>query len=54
MTKVTEKFTSRVLNEMLLESMKNLNTVKDALDTSEVEIKKQLDEITKLIIKVEV
>jgi len=31
MAKVTEKFTSRVLNEMLLESMKNLNTVKDAL-----------------------
>jgi len=54
MAKVTEKFVSRVLNQMLLDSMKNLNTVKDALDPSESQIKEQLDEITKLISKIEV
>ena len=54
MAKVTEKFTSKILNQMLLESMKNLNLVKDALDPAEVVVISQVDEAIRLITKIEV
>ncbi len=54
MAKVTDKFVSRILNQMLLESMKNLNMVKDALDPAETEVKKQLEEAVKLITTIQV
>jgi hypothetical protein len=54
MAKVTEKFTSRILNQMLLESMKNLNMVKDALDPAEQKVIAQINEVTKLIAQIEV
>ena len=54
MSKVKEEFTSRILNGMLLEAMKNLNMIVDALDESEIEVAEQLGEITKQISRIEV
>lgn len=54
MAKVTDKFVSRTLNQMLLEAVKNLNMVADALDPTETEVKEQLDEAVKLITRIEV
>jgi hypothetical protein len=54
MVKVNEKYISRTLNGMLLEAMKNLNMVRDALDPAEIEVAAQIDEITKQITRIEV
>ena len=54
MAKVKDEFTSRVLNGMLLEAMKNINTVKDALDESESKVAEQLGDIAKQISRIEV
>jgi len=54
MAKVNEKFISRTLNGMLLEAMKNINMVRDALDPGEAEVAAQLGEIAKQISRIEV
>jgi hypothetical protein len=54
MVKVTERYTSRVLNGMLLEAIKNLNIVRDALDPAETKVVAQIEEITKQISRIEV
>lgn len=54
MARVTDKFVSRVLNQMLLEAVKNLNIVADALEPTESEVKNQLDEAVKLITRIQV
>jgi hypothetical protein len=54
MAKVKDEFVSRTLNAMLLEAMKNLNMVRDALDPGETEVAEELGEITKQISRIEV
>jgi hypothetical protein len=54
MAKVKQEFVSRTLNGMLLEAMKNINTVKDALHESEKETAGHLEDIAKQISRIEV
>ena len=54
MAKVKERFVSNELNGRLLEAVKNMNIVRDALDDSEAKVISQVDEIVSLIMRIEV
>ena len=54
MAKVTDRFISSYLNNKLLEAILPLNQVQDALDPSEQELNKKIEDIKKQIISIEV
>jgi len=54
MAKVTDRFISQYLNNKLLDAILPLNQVQDAVDPSEQELIKKLEDIKKQIISIEV
>ncbi len=54
MAKVSEKFISSYLNNKLLDAIKPLNEVKDALDTSEENLKTEIDSIIRRVLKIQI
>lgn len=54
MAKVNQKFVDSFLYGKLLEALKNLNQVKDALDPEEKDLLKKLDDISQSIIGIEI
>jgi len=54
MVKVSEKFIESYLNNKLLETLRPLNEFKDALDSSEGELRAEIDSIIQRIISIEI
>ena len=54
MVRVSEKFISSFLNNKLMGAIKPLNEVKDAIDSSEEELRAEVDGIIQKILSIEI